>query len=276
MASLNLISKFAQKAQAGYEAKRKFTCLTFGPSSSGKSYALKTLPAPIHIYSFDPGGSEPLYEDIQKGRITVDRFEELSYKDPQVLKSFEKAYTEEKAMGLFDYVNCVVLDSLTMYMQACMYHVLKDRKKVGEQPSKLEWGMSNTMVMKMINELMTLPCHLVLIAHEDIKDDEKRGLLTRTIVANKGIQLLVPALFTEIYYQKSDFRKGERINTFTTVPVDELISRTKIGGGALLETKEPANYSKVMKKLGFDINDKTLLKDLNVKSEETKEEKKDV
>ena len=276
MASLNLISKFAQKAQEVYDKKRKFTCLTFGPSSSGKSFAIKTLPAPIHVFSFDPGGSEPLYNEIQNGRITVDRFEELSYKDPQCLRNFEKAYTEEKAMGLFDYVNCVVLDSLTMYMQACMYHVLKERKKVGEQPGKLEWGMSNTMVMKMINELMTLPCHLVLIAHEDIKDDEKRGLLTRTIVANKGVQLLVPALFTEIYYQKSNFRKGERINTFTTVPVDELISRTKIGGGALLEAKEPADYSVVMKKLGFDVTDKTLLRDLKVASTVEKKEEENV
>ena len=276
MASLNLISKFAQKAQEVYDKKRKFTCLTFGPSSSGKSFAIKTLPAPIHVFSFDPGGSEPLYNEIQNGRITVDRFEELSYKDPQCLRNFEKAYTEEKAMGLFDYVNCVVLDSLTMYMQACMYHVLKERKKVGEQPGKLEWGMSNTMVMKMINELMTLPCHLVLIAHEDIKDDEKRGLLTRTIVANKGVQLLVPALFTEIYYQKSDFKKGARVNTFTTVPVDELISRTKIGGGALLEAKEPADYSVVMKKLGFDVTDKTLLKDLKVASTIEKKEEENV
>ena len=276
MASLNLISKFAQKAQTNYDAKRKFTCLTFGPSSSGKSFAIKTLPAPIHVFSFDPGGSEPLYNEIQNGRITVDRFEELSYKDPQCLRNFEKAYTEEKAMGLFDYVNCVVLDSLTMYLQACMYHVLKERKKVGEQPGKLEWGMSNTMIMKMINELMTLPCHLVLIAHEDIKEDEKRGLLTRTIVANKGVQLIVPALFTEIYYQKSDFKKGERINTFTTVPIDELISRTKIGGGALLEAKEPADYSVFMKKLGFDVADKTLLRDLKVESTVEKKEEENV
>ena len=57
---------------AGDPVQKRFSALICGNIGSGKTYLLKTARRPIHIDSFDPGGTKCLREDIEKGDVIAD------------------------------------------------------------------------------------------------------------------------------------------------------------------------------------------------------------
>src|SRR4030042_1064469 len=52
--------------------QRRFSALVTGETNSGKTYLLRTCRKPIHIDSFDPGGTKGLRDLIEKGDVVVD------------------------------------------------------------------------------------------------------------------------------------------------------------------------------------------------------------
>ena len=69
----------ARRVRESYnnDAKQKsFNALVLGETGSGKTFLLRTARKPVHIDSFDPGGTKCLQEYIDKNEIIPDtRFE---------------------------------------------------------------------------------------------------------------------------------------------------------------------------------------------------------
>lgn len=271
-----LIASMAQSCVTKREEQTYFTGITFSPNGGGKTHIIRTAPAPIHMFCFDPHGVAAVEDEVLNGRVTYDLFADLDYKDPKVIREFEKRFIEYEKWGLFNSIKTVVIDTLTTYSMAAMYEAQKANKSStpGDAPNQKDWGVHNQIVMKTLRRILMLPCNIILNCHEDLKEDDKRGTITRTIVGNKGLQNIIPALFAEVYYLKTTLKKGVYTNTFTTVPLDNLIARSRLSGASKkLDEIEPANYKAVFKKLGLPYADGPLLKDL-MAEETTKTENK--
>ena len=52
--------------------QKRFSAIISGDSGSGKTYLLRTARFPVHIDSFDPGGTKCLEPWIKKGDIIAD------------------------------------------------------------------------------------------------------------------------------------------------------------------------------------------------------------
>ncbi len=67
----------------GDHLQKRFSALITGETNTGKTFLLRTARKPIHIDSFDPGGTKCLEAYIRKGDIVVDtRFENEDPEDP--------------------------------------------------------------------------------------------------------------------------------------------------------------------------------------------------
>ena len=57
---------------AGDSLQKRFSAIISGETNSGKTYLLRTARMPVHIDSFDPGGTKCLQPWIDRGQIVAD------------------------------------------------------------------------------------------------------------------------------------------------------------------------------------------------------------
>ena len=67
-AELNRVRKY----YAGDPLQKRFSALVTGETNAGKTFLLRTARLPVHIDSFDPGGTKGLRDMIASGDVVAD------------------------------------------------------------------------------------------------------------------------------------------------------------------------------------------------------------
>ena len=66
-----------RKFYAGDPLQKRFSALVTGETNAGKTFLLRTARRPVHIDSFDPGGTKGLRDLIASGDVVADtRYED--------------------------------------------------------------------------------------------------------------------------------------------------------------------------------------------------------
>ena len=69
--------KRVQDFYKGDKLQKRFSALVTGETNAGKTFLLRTARRPVHIDSFDPGGTKGLRDLIASGDVVADtRYED--------------------------------------------------------------------------------------------------------------------------------------------------------------------------------------------------------
>lgn len=250
--------------------QRRFSALICGESGSGKTYLLRSCRRPIHIDSFDPGGTKCLKKWIDSGDIVVDtRWEDENPNAPDKFALWKKATDYRIATGYFKHFGTYALDSATTWSASAMYG-----QTSGDIPS---WNKDYIPVKNDMNiyikKLLSIPCDLFLIGHLDKKEkvlavDTKTGIRRtednyRFLTIGKAV-ITIPLQFDEVYVLQTEQRSNGLERYLLTEAQGEYQARSRLNGEGKLLTKEPADIKALLRKVGFDSEDKPRLDSLKL------------
>lgn len=256
------IAQMAMGLMESFKEKERLCVLVYGKVGSGKTHLVGTAVAPIHLFQFDPDGADTIRKEVANGRVTVDRFEYETQENPCILQNFSARFEELKYMGFFDHIQTVALDSLTTLSQAVLFQVQKDLKRVGKNPNFDDYNGHSRVMRKIVGELLSLGKDVIITAHDGVLVDEKTSTFTVTIDLYRNLKQLIPLLFSEIYYIKSELIGGKRKVELTLIP-DNMVARSRADCEGKLGVNFPADIKALKKAVGkAPWEDQTLLKDL--------------
>ena len=252
----------------------RFSAIISGDTGAGKSYLLRSARLPIHIDSFDPGGTKPLKDLIRSdsnpnGQIVADtRWESEDPFNPTAYKLWERETEVRLRTGYFDMFGTYALDSLSTFSDAIMNHVMHTAKggsRAGEAPMhRRDYNPQKTHVVNKIKRLMLLKCDFFLMAHlreledsnTDIKGNIYKTYQYRLNITGNAITT-VPLLFDELYVLKGTGSPVKR--DLITDSQGKYIARSRLNNLGKLKSMEKPDIKELLKKADLKWEDKTAL-----------------
>ncbi len=232
--------------------QKKFNLLLLGELGTGKTYFMRTARKPVHIDSFDPGGSKCLKEWIDRGEVIVDsRYEKESVEQPHAYSEWYKNFDRRVASGYFSEMGTYLLDSSTTWTMAMLgAFLLAKGGKADALPSwERHYQPQQFDIRKYIRKMMQLPCDFVLTGHlEPHKDDVTGRMVFRYMVTGK-YSTIIPTLFDEVWIAQSESGPNGPRYHIRTAGDGTYVARTRIGAEKFKELEEP-NIMKLLEKAG--------------------------
>lgn len=250
--------------------QKRFSALITGETGAGKTFFLRTCRFPMHIDSFDPGGTKCLTKWIEQGHIVVDtRWENEDPYDPTVFQDWKKETDYRFKVGYFNYFATYVLDSLTHFGDAVMNSQLKKTNREGEAPKfTKDYTPQKVEVVNRITRFMKLPCDFIMTAHlrrieEAGKKTDKEGnplasVKYRLMVTGQAV-VTVPMKFDELYVLFAEETSQGWQRKLMIDAQGEYIARSRLKSDGALSAVEEADMRKLLKKIGLDWKDKEKL-----------------
>jgi len=236
--------------------------LVAGTHGSGKTQLLATCPTPVHIDSFDPGGTttavlQPL---IKSGDILIEQYENDNWDAPFTYREWEKSFTEKRKNGYFDYIGTYSIDSAINWVIALMGQIMKTGRGKGVKPHPggnpyesdyLHQQLEAANILK--RDIMSLPCHTLVTGHLSFiidKDEEGNVISTRADMLMWGkLAMQFPLVFDENYVmivKRSSQGPQHKILTRS----DGLYqAKTRMGGVTFAQYEEP-DIRELLRKAG--------------------------
>lgn len=204
----------------------KFKGLIFGDAGAGKTTYAISLPGPVLVLDFDKkiGSAANYWKDkrpelletvevkqFSTNKVTQDPF--LKFR--AILDECDRAIES----GKFPY-ETVVLDSLTMYSEALMAHVIKAnpgvRRAIKDVPALQDYQVANILFKQDMGRLLDFPCNVITIGH--VKRTQIEGEPEKNQVMLSGqLAGYVPKIFREVWYASSSLDKeGKPEHRFLT------------------------------------------------------------
>ena len=255
---------------AGDPLQKRFSALVCGGIGAGKTYLLRTARKPIHIDSFDPGGTKCLLDLIQKGDVVADtEWEADDPFNPDKFAKWMKATDRRLEVNYFDHFGTYCLDSATTWGDAVMNYGLAAKGRAGETPQhRHDYMPQKVYMVNYIHKLMGLPCDFILTGHlREI--EEVLSIDTKTGIERKNVEyrfftvgqavLTIPLLFDEIYVILG---KSGRDGVDRTMLIDsqgKYVARSRLKAGGKLGAEEPPDIKALLKKVGLSWDDKPKL-----------------
>jgi len=271
----------AEKLKRLYEEDPRstsFNAIIYGGIGSGKTSLLRTCRLPLHIDSFDPGGSKVLREEailngelypdeMSKGNIIVDsRFEVEDPMAPKSANLWDQEFHKRKRMGYFDHIGTYVIDSMTTWGQVIMYEILRKavaafpkKRALGTAPQENDWLPQMTVIENAMRDFISLPCDCILIGHDDYKKDEASGRMFVNLMITGKLRTRVPLLFDEIYYAMTKETSSGTVYQLLTKRTGMYEVRSRLSTKGQLAMYEPSNIKNILKKAGMDFSNKPSL-----------------
>lgn len=243
-----------------------FRSVIFGDVGTGKTTCALTCPRPIHIDSFDPGGTKSVRRGIQEGWIVVDNsFENEDPTDPKALKLFEEHFNERRKSGYFDYFATYYLDSLTMFGKAALNLVVKKKGRVdgipqtgGQRGGDNDYVLQQAMMETALRQILNLPCHVIITAHPDLSVDEDSGgkkIIGPNVVGQLRARL--PLMVDEIYCaQTAPTKEGSLKYRLLTQQDGIYRCRSRLAATGRISMYEDQDIKAILKKAGYPADDK--------------------
>ncbi len=257
-----------QKYYSGDPLQKRFSALITGETNAGKTFILSTARFPVHIDSFDPGGSKCLEPWIKKGDIVVDTtWETEDPFEPTVFAEWMKTTNIRLQTGYYNMFGTYCIDSLSTFQDAVMNNQLAKRKVAGEAPkSRIDYMPQKVQVVNYMRKLMNLSCDFIVTAHlreheELLRIDTSTGIRSTIIKYRLNTTgqavVTIPLLFDELYVII-----GDGIPPRREMLVDSLgkyIARSRLKRDGKLDAKEEPDIKKLLKKAGMSWEDKPKL-----------------
>jgi len=160
------IAKLRQ-AYADDPKQKTFNLLLLGEMGTGKTFILRTARLPVHIDSFDPGGTKGLRDEIAAGKIIADtRYESEDRLRPFAYQIWKTEFMRRRSEGYFDRMGTYCLDSSTSWSEAVMNRILQKAKIEGEAPRfTKDYTPQKVEIQNMMRYMLDLPCDFVLTGH---------------------------------------------------------------------------------------------------------------
>jgi hypothetical protein len=244
-----------------YEANprnQSFNLLLYGSVGTGKTRLAKTCRRPILIDSFDPGGTNTLKDEIKAGWIIADtRWESEDPKTAIMWDAWCKEMERRRRGGIFDQIGTLYIDSATTWSDSAMHKTVKKAGRPGGYPFQNDYTPTMNAIENAIRELTSLPCDVVLTAHEDVEKDEVSGKMrVGPLLIGKTARQKIPALFDEIYCtQSKELSTGVQYSLLTR-STGFYFARTRLGRENRFEMYETPDIKQLLRKAGLPANDK--------------------
>jgi hypothetical protein len=247
---------------------KSYSAIIYGATGSGKTSLLRTCRLPLHIDSFDPGGTKVLQgeailngqrypDEFSKGNIIIDsRFENEDPMNPAMAKLWDDEFHRRKDMGYFDKIGTYVIDSMTTWAQCIMYDVLKKAGRSGGTPQKNDWLPQMTVIEKCMRSFISMPCDCILLGHEDMEKDEASGRVLVTLLITGKLSTRIPALFDEIYHADTKETSSGIQYQLLTRKTGIYVACSRLSNKGQLDMYEVPDIKNILKKAGYDYQDK--------------------
>lgn len=250
--------------------QKRFSALITGETNAGKTFLLRTARKPIHIDSFDPGGTKCLQDLIAKGDVIADtRWEDDDPYEPKAFAEWMKAVDLRFHLDYFKQFGTYCIDSATTFGEAIMSYGLKGKGRAGESPQhRSDYMPQKVHMTNYIKKLMTLPCDFILTGHlreirKLIRVDTKTGILTEDIkyrfYTTGQAVVTIPLLFDEIYVLLADEGREGPKRKMLIDSLGEYVARSRLKADGKLSNVEPPDLKQLLKKAGFSTEDKPKL-----------------
>jgi len=252
-------------------AQKRFSAIVSGETNTGKTFLLRTARKPVHVDSFDPGGTKCLEDLIEKGEVVADtRWEREDPFNPKIYAEWKRATEIRLKIGYFNMFGTYALDSLTTFAQAVMNFELKLHNRVGEAPKhRHDYNPQKVEIENQIRRLMNLPCDFILTGHlREIKDlrsiDSKTGIkyedVRYRLYTTGQAVITIPLLFDELYVLIGKGSPPRRKLLLDSL--GEYIARSRLKKAGKLNAEEEPDIKKLLKKAGLTWKDKPMLKEV--------------
>lgn len=243
------------------EQPDKANFLIYGRAGSGKTTLIETMPGPVLVHSFDPGGCRGLRKQVEAGRVFVDdRFEfETGEKDTgrRAYKLWEATFNDLVKSGAFSRFGTYVIDSGTRFAQAVLNEVCKQEKRDYAVVWQSDYGKQQIFLMDCLAEICAIPCNFVMTGHIELTKDDLAGAVYFSIMSNGKLKSKIPTMFDEFYLMDvKDGPKGVTRELVTAID-GKIEARTRIGRNVFAEREAP-NIQQLLKKAGLPYQDKPL------------------
>jgi hypothetical protein len=201
----------AVSAQEGKQNRDdfKWRILLVGPTGSGKSTFLTTLPSPKLVIDWDMRKESILGLDTLK---EGDKIIQIPEPDPRSPSAWDKGEILRKELWkmvrqkAFPY-KTVIEDGLSFMDAACMrWSLLLDTSYgLGGAPAKQHYSPLIKNLGDHLDSMRSLPCHYALTAHAMLMTDlEEQTTKTMTLKVNsKVLKASIPTMFNEIWMAHS-------------------------------------------------------------------------
>lgn len=242
--------------------QQSFNILLLGESGSGKTFMASTARFPVHIDSFDPGGTKGLRKWIDRGDVIADtRWESEDPLKPSEFANWKKEFTYRRKEGYFDHFGTYWLSSGTTWSDAIMNSILKKDGLAGEAPRfTKDYGPQKIIIRNFITQMLALPCDFVFEGHLKIVEDPDKGTVFRFMTTGQGM-VTIPLLFDEIYVMDPKKTASGIEYRLLTQSTGRHLARSRLAAGGKLSAYEKPDIRKLMQKAEIDASHKAKLED---------------
>lgn len=231
--------------------KKGFNLLVYGPFGSGKSSVAVSGKRPVVVHSFDPGGYRGFQREMDEGWLFINNsFENEDPKRPTVAAAWEKEFDRLRRTNFFDNIGTFVLDSLTLWAEAVLNHILKARGAKDGVAQTQEWQIQMNALRDYCKLLTNLPCDVVLTAHQAVDKDEATGRIFAAPLVTGQLKARLPALFDEIWVAGSRETKDGTEWHVQTQPASIYMARSRLARLGKIERFEQPNIISILRKAG--------------------------
>ena len=240
--------------------QHSFNLLLLGETKTGKTFLCRTARKPVHIDSFDPGGTKGLRDYILKGDIVADtKYENEDPMKPEMFNIWKSEFTYRQSHGYFENFGTYVLDSATSWGEAIMNQILKKAGRAGEPPKfTKDYTPQKVEIRNYIRKMRDLPCDFILTGHlESLKDDVTGEVKWRFMTTGKGVTI-IPLFFDELWVTTTKETSRGVDYQLLTKSTGPYLAGTVIGRD-LFETYEEPDIKKLLKKAKWSCEDKAKL-----------------
>jgi hypothetical protein len=233
--------------------------LLLGEYGTGKTFLVRTARKPVHIDSFDPGGTKNLRKWIDQGDIIVDsRYESEDPADPTAFKLWYPIFNDRRESGYFNRFATYVLDGGTQWNDAILGAYLKKTGSTNAPPDyKKHYHFQKFDIRTYIKRMLDLPCDFIFTGHLELKQEGEGSGPLKYVYATTGKgTFIIPSLFDEIYVATTKETSSGVEYQLLTQNVGKYSARSRLAAEGLFETYEEPDIKKLLAKAGLPTEDK--------------------
>jgi len=204
-----------QNVQEMYSKRSQNQYVNFlgvGDYGTGKTFSLQTMPKPVLIHSFDPGGTDAigwLIDDPEEPIHAETQFEANDAENPVAYREWDNRFQDLYKSDFFEGIETFVLDSLTNFGEAIMREQLKKAGRVGQPPRQRDYQIQMLTLQDDVGMMVDVPCHFFMTAHIDLRKDQVSGKMETAPMVTGKLKTKLPSLFNEIWvYTTSQSSSG--------------------------------------------------------------------